>query len=123
MGQYADAVELALKHGNVELASVVADMAGDVQGQAEDSGLRKKLWLKVAETVVKKEGSIKRYGAIFIILLFPFPTFPNPGYYPCSALPRGFVHAGAFVLGHRFLLIFTCQFLTHFTFKQRSRIS
>jgi hypothetical protein len=96
MGQYSDAVELALKHGNVELAGVVADMAGD----GDDSGLRKKLWLKVAETVVKKEADIKRYGAIFEYCF-------NPGYIPARASHAGWVALGLL------LLTFTCQFDTH----------
>ncbi|KAI5804378.1 Pep3/Vps18/deep orange family-domain-containing protein [Geopyxis carbonaria] len=53
MGQYADAVELALKHGNVELASVVADRPED------DPTLRKKLWLSVAKKVIAQSDSIK----------------------------------------------------------------
>lgn len=53
MGLYLQAVELALKHGNVELASIVADRP------EEDSELRKKLWLAVAKEVVRKADSIK----------------------------------------------------------------
>lgn len=53
MGLYLQAVELALKHGNVELASIVADRPED------DSELRKKLWLAVAKEVVRKADSIK----------------------------------------------------------------
>ena len=54
MGQFADAVELALKHGNVELASIVADRPED------DPVLRKKLWLSVAKQVIAQSGSTKR---------------------------------------------------------------
>lgn len=54
MGLYLQAVELALKHGNVELASIVADRPED------DPELRKKLWLAVAREVVRKADSIKR---------------------------------------------------------------
>jgi hypothetical protein len=55
MGQYADAVELALKHGNVELASIVADRPED------DSALRKKLWLSVAKKVIAQSDSTKKF--------------------------------------------------------------
>jgi hypothetical protein len=53
MGLYLQAVELALKHGNVELASVVADRP------EEDPELRKKLWLAVAKEVIRKAENIK----------------------------------------------------------------
>ncbi|KAL7274549.1 tethering complex subunit [Rhizina undulata] len=53
MGLYLQAVELALKHGNVELASIVADRPED------DVALRKQLWLEVAKVVVGKSDSIK----------------------------------------------------------------
>lgn len=54
MGQYAEAVELALKHGNVELASIVADRPDD------DPAFRKKLWLQVAKKVIEQSDDIKR---------------------------------------------------------------
>jgi hypothetical protein len=54
MGQYLQAVELALKHGNVELASIVADRP------EENPALRKKLWLAVAKKVIAQSESIKR---------------------------------------------------------------
>ena len=53
MGQYYQAVELALKHGNVELASIVADRP---EG---DQALRKKLWLAVAKEVIGRSEGIK----------------------------------------------------------------
>lgn len=53
MGLYEEAVNLALKHDNVELASVVADRP------MSDAPLRKKLWLRVAKRVVNKEKGIK----------------------------------------------------------------
>lgn len=62
MGQYADAVELALKHGNVELASIVADRPED------DPVLRKKLWLSVAKKVIAKSDSTKKFVCPSIFL-------------------------------------------------------
>lgn len=53
MGQYAQAVELALKHGNVELASVAADRP------ESDPTLRKKLWLAIAHKVITRPKGIK----------------------------------------------------------------
>jgi len=53
MGQYYQAVELALKHKNVELASIVADRP---EG---DPALRKKLWLAVAKEVISQSEGIK----------------------------------------------------------------
>ena len=48
MGQYPQAVDLALSHGEVELASMVADRPPGDSNRA----LRKKLWLKVARQVI-----------------------------------------------------------------------
>lgn len=53
MGQYDQAVEMALQHGNVELASIVANRP------EEDPALRKKLWLSVAKAVIGKSEGIK----------------------------------------------------------------
>ncbi|KAK9450847.1 Pep3/Vps18/deep orange family-domain-containing protein [Limtongia smithiae] len=53
MGLFEEAVDLALKHDNVELAGVVADRPGD------NAQLRKKLWLRVARKVINKEHGIK----------------------------------------------------------------
>ncbi|KAK9468292.1 Pep3/Vps18/deep orange family-domain-containing protein [Lipomyces arxii] len=53
MGLYEEAVDLALEHDNVELASVVADRPG------ENAALRKKLWLQVARKVINQEHGIK----------------------------------------------------------------
>ena len=53
MHQYASAVDLALKYGEVELAANVADTS-DI-----DDTLRKKLWLKVAKKVIGREKGIK----------------------------------------------------------------
>jgi len=69
MGQFADAVELALKHGNVELASIVADRPED------DPVLRKKLWLSVAKKVIAQAESIKRY---LLPCVFYFALYSNP---------------------------------------------
>ncbi|KAK9457880.1 Pep3/Vps18/deep orange family-domain-containing protein [Dipodascopsis uninucleata] len=76
MGLYEEAVNLALKHDNTELASVVADRPG------EDTVLRKKLWLRVAKKVISQEHGIKsaieflkRCELLKIEDLLPF--FPN----------------------------------------------
>ncbi|KAF2163509.1 hypothetical protein M409DRAFT_26121 [Zasmidium cellare ATCC 36951] len=53
MKQYASAVELALKYDEVELAAEVSD-SPDI-----DDALRKKLWLKVAKTVIGETKGIK----------------------------------------------------------------
>ncbi|CAG8443951.1 10866_t:CDS:10 [Ambispora leptoticha] len=53
MELYEEAVDLALKHGDIELAIINADKPED------DKPLRKKLWLKIARHVVEKEGDIK----------------------------------------------------------------
>ncbi|KAK9470374.1 Pep3/Vps18/deep orange family-domain-containing protein [Dipodascopsis tothii] len=53
MKLYEEAVNLALEHDNVELASIVADRPLD------DAALRKKLWLRVAKRVIYKEKGIK----------------------------------------------------------------
>lgn len=53
MGQYPEAVNMALEHGNVELASIVANRPED------DPALRKKLWLSVARRVISQSDGIK----------------------------------------------------------------
>ncbi|KAI9818487.1 MAG: hypothetical protein M1827_000546 [Pycnora praestabilis] len=53
MELYLQAVELALKHNEVELASIVADRPDS------NSALRKKLWLAVAKSVISQSSSIK----------------------------------------------------------------
>jgi vacuolar protein sorting-associated protein 18 len=54
MGQFSRAVDLALKHNEVDLASQVADQASD------DTALRKRLWLKIAKQVIaNSSGNIK----------------------------------------------------------------
>ncbi|ETN40905.1 uncharacterized protein HMPREF1541_05185 [Cyphellophora europaea CBS 101466] len=53
MGQYQQAVELALDHDDVELAAIVADRLEN------DDKLRKKLWLLIAEKKIKETSSIK----------------------------------------------------------------
>jgi hypothetical protein len=50
MGQYLQAVELALKHEDIELAAIVAD-----RPEGNDK-LRKKLWLLVAEKKIRQPG-------------------------------------------------------------------
>lgn len=56
MGEYSSAVDLALKHNEIDLASSVADRPTDT-----DSALRKRLWLAVAKKVISQQetGSIK----------------------------------------------------------------
>lgn len=54
MSQYSRAVDLALKHNAIDLASQVADQS------TEDTALRKKLWLKVAKSVIANSpGNVK----------------------------------------------------------------
>ncbi|KAL8927938.1 MAG: hypothetical protein Q9208_002013 [Pyrenodesmia sp. 3 TL-2023] len=56
MGEYSSAVDLALKHNEIDLATSVADRPTDT-----DSALRKRLWLAVAKKVISQQetGSIK----------------------------------------------------------------
>ncbi|KAG0232703.1 hypothetical protein BGW42_007957 [Actinomortierella wolfii] len=53
MGLYGEAVELALKHNDLELARINADKPED------DDALRKALWLKIARHVVEDRKDIK----------------------------------------------------------------
>ncbi|CAI4219541.1 unnamed protein product [Parascedosporium putredinis] len=53
MGQYLQAVDLALSHNEVELAAIIADRP------QSNPGLRKRLWLAVARKVVTQSDSIK----------------------------------------------------------------
>merc|ERR1711939_301417 len=53
MGQYQQAVELALQHDDIDLAAIVADRLEN------DDKLRKKLWLLIAEKKIKETSSIK----------------------------------------------------------------
>ncbi|KAI9805129.1 MAG: hypothetical protein M1825_000963 [Sarcosagium campestre] len=53
MGQYLEAVELALKHDEIDLASMIADRPED------NPALRKKLWLAVARKVISQSDGIK----------------------------------------------------------------
>ncbi|KAF7550211.1 hypothetical protein G7046_g8082 [Stylonectria norvegica] len=53
MGQYLQAVDLALSHGEVELAAVIADRP------MSNSQLRKRLWLAVARKVISQSNGIK----------------------------------------------------------------
>ncbi|KAL8824572.1 MAG: hypothetical protein Q9191_004962 [Dirinaria sp. TL-2023a] len=79
MGQYASAVSLALKHDEIELASIVADRPADT-----DPALRKRLWLAVAKKVISSKGKgsiktamdlLKRCDLLRIEDLIPF--FPD----------------------------------------------
>ncbi|KAL8870616.1 MAG: hypothetical protein Q9174_003383 [Haloplaca sp. 1 TL-2023] len=51
MGEYTSAVDLALKHNDIDLASSVADRPTDT-----NPALRKKLWLAVAKKVIRQQG-------------------------------------------------------------------
>ncbi|KXJ94701.1 Pep3/Vps18/deep orange family-domain-containing protein [Microdochium bolleyi] len=53
MGQYAQAVDLALSHNAVDLAAIIADRP------MSNPALRKKLWLKVAQKVISQSDGIK----------------------------------------------------------------
>ena len=53
MGQYQQAVELALQHNDIDLAAIVADR---LEGNEK---MRKKLWLLIAEKKIKEASSIK----------------------------------------------------------------
>ncbi|KAF2273809.1 uncharacterized protein EI97DRAFT_460742 [Westerdykella ornata] len=53
MGQYVQAVDLALKYDEVDLASKVADRS------ETDPALRKKLWLAIAKKVISQSSGIK----------------------------------------------------------------
>ena len=79
MGEYASAVNLALKHDEIDLASLVADRPSDT-----DPALRKRLWLEVARKVISQQGTgsiksaidfLKRCDLLRIEDLIPF--FPD----------------------------------------------
>ncbi|KAK4172230.1 putative vacuolar membrane protein [Triangularia setosa] len=53
MGQYVQAVDLALSHDKIELASIIADRP------MSNPALRKKLWLAVAKKVISQSNGIK----------------------------------------------------------------
>ncbi|KAI1104244.1 Pep3/Vps18/deep orange family-domain-containing protein [Jackrogersella minutella] len=53
MGQYVQAVDLALSHNEVEYASIIADRP------ISNPALRKKLWLAVARKVISQSNGIK----------------------------------------------------------------
>ncbi|KAH0846500.1 hypothetical protein AYO21_10147 [Fonsecaea monophora] len=53
MGQYQQAVELALQHDDIDLAAIVADR---LEGNDK---MRKRLWLLIAEKKIKEAASIK----------------------------------------------------------------
>lgn len=76
MGQYLQAVELALDHDDIDLAAIVAD-----RPEGNDK-LRKKLWLLIAERKIRQDAGIKsameflkRCELLKIEDLIPF--FPN----------------------------------------------
>ncbi|KAH8673654.1 vacuolar protein sorting protein-like protein DigA [Xylariales sp. PMI_506] len=53
MGQYVQAVDLALSHNEIEYASIIADRP------MSNPALRKKLWLAVAKKVISQSNGIK----------------------------------------------------------------
>ena len=53
MGQYLQAVELALAHSEIDLASVIADRP------VSNPALQKKLWLAIAKKVISQSNGIK----------------------------------------------------------------
>ncbi|KAL1995295.1 hypothetical protein VTN49DRAFT_1482 [Thermomyces lanuginosus] len=77
MGQYLQAVELALRYNNIDLAAIVAD-----RPEGNDK-LRKKLWLLVAEKKIRQPGTgikdaiefLRRCELLRIEDLIPF--FPD----------------------------------------------
>ena len=76
MGQYLQAVQLALEHNDIDLAAIVAD-----RPEGNDK-LRKKLWLLIAEKKIRHDSSIrsaieflKRCELLKIEDLIPF--FPD----------------------------------------------
>ena len=80
MGSYTSAVDLALKHNEIDLASLVADRPSS----AADAPLRKRLWLAVAKKVISQQGTgsiktaidfLKRCDLLRIEDLIPF--FPD----------------------------------------------
>lgn len=79
MGSYASAVDLALKHDEIDLASLVADRPASTE-----PALRKRLWLAVAKKVISQQGTgsiktaidfLKRCDLLRIEDLIPF--FPD----------------------------------------------
>ena len=80
MGSFASAVDLALKHNEIDLASSVADRPA----AASEAPLRKRLWLAVAKKVISQQGTgsiktaidlLKRCDLLRIEDLIPF--FPD----------------------------------------------
>ena len=63
MGQYLQAVDLALQHDEIDLASIIADRP------EADPALRKKLWLAVAKKVISQSDGIKTYADCFTPLI------------------------------------------------------
>ncbi|KAJ1976726.1 tethering complex subunit [Dimargaris verticillata] len=54
VGQYEDAVDLALKHGDLDLAEINADKPDN------NSDLRRRLWLKIVRHVVEMDHDVKK---------------------------------------------------------------
>ncbi|KAI9661348.1 MAG: hypothetical protein M1831_003081 [Alyxoria varia] len=86
MGQHVPAVELALQHGETDVAVTVAE------GAEHDQPTRKKLWLTIAKSVISGETSVAK---------FPSPAkeqktkTPGGGGGPQEKQPKGLEHRAA----------------------------
>ncbi|KAJ1920861.1 tethering complex subunit [Tieghemiomyces parasiticus] len=58
LGQYEDAVDLALRHEDLDLAQINADKPAD------DPDLRRRLWLKIARHVIETTHDVRRAMAL-----------------------------------------------------------
>jgi hypothetical protein len=54
LGLFEEAVNLALRHNDLELARINADKV------IEDDILRKRLWLRILEYIIREQGDLKR---------------------------------------------------------------
>lgn len=71
MELYEQAVQLALDHGEAELAMIVADLP------EEDPVRRKKLWLSIVDKVVKEQDGMKKYHFTRSKLIKGLLTYSN----------------------------------------------
>lgn len=68
------AVELALRHDEIDLASLVADRPED------NPALRKKLWLAVAKKVISQSDGIKTWAKLSPPFAFPTLSVTDPNF-------------------------------------------